>query len=228
MTANLPVGITQAQQRLLDMPFPLSAHGFVNGQVYLRKDAIRTRLNGVDPAWTMTQPQLVSESGDVVMYAAGLAVCGVLRWGLGTGIIQQLEPRRGKNPGELVDPSPFEIARTVAHAHKKATGDVIARAAIEFGVGLYLKRVPKGTNDVEKLEKWLDGLTPHWALNGGGSRINAEMKALTLKWEDVAEQIEPGRMLPRLSETWLTMAQFVERLHDLAGQAGREGDDERK
>lgn len=210
--------ITQAQQRLLDMPFPASAHGFVNGQVYLRKDAIRTRLNGVDPEWTMTQPQLVSESGDVVIYAAGLAVCGVLRWGLGTGIIQQLEPRRGKNPGELVDPSPFEIARTVANAHKKAAGDVIARAAIEFGVGLYLKRAPKGMSAEPALITFLNGLTPHWALNGGGSRMNALMKSLGLKWDDVAEQIEPGRTLPRLSETWLTFAQFDERLRALADE----------
>lgn len=210
--------ITQAQQRLLDMPFPVSAHGFVNGQIYLRKDAIRTRLNGVDPEWTMTQPQLVAESGDVVMYAAGLAVCGVLRWGLGTGIIQQLEPRRGKNPGELIDPSPFEIARTVAFAHKKAAGDVIARAAIEFGVGLYLKRVPKGTSNETVLAKWLDGLTPHWAYNGGGNRVKALMIELGLEWADVAEQIEPGRTLPRLSETWLTMAQFEERLHALAAE----------
>jgi hypothetical protein len=204
------------QQRVLEMPFPLSAHGFVNGNVYLLKDAIRTRLTGVDPEWTQTPPQLISESGDVVTYAGGLAVAGVLRWGLGTGIIQQLEPRRGKNAGEMVDPSPFEIARTVAKAHKTAASDLLPRCALEFGIGAYLKRMPKGTKTPEALASWLDGIAPHWAYNGGGERVNQLMKSLNLDWKKVALLVEPGHPLPRLSESWLTEVQFTERLYVIA------------
>lgn len=204
------------QQRLLELPFPASAHGFVNGNVYLLKDAIRVRLNGVDPQWSQTPPQLVSETRDVVTMVGGLTVAGVTRWGIGTGIIQQLEPRRGKNPGELVEPSPFEIARTVAKAHKTAASDLLPRAALEFGIGAYLKRMPRGTKTPEMLADWLDNITPHWAYNGGGERMNALMKSLNLDWKKVAVLVEPGRVLPRLSETWLTEAQFTQRLHDMA------------
>lgn len=206
------------QQRQLEQPFPLSAHGFVNGNVYLLKDAIRTRLTGVDPAWTQTPPQFLSEMGDVVTYAGGLAVCGVVRWGIGTGIIQQLEPRRGKNPGEMVDPSPFEISRMVAKAHKTAASDLLPRCAVEFGVGAYLRRMPRGTKTPEALSTWLDSLAPHWAYNGGGERINVLLKSLNLDWKKVAVLVEPGRPLPRLSESWLTEVQFTERLYELADE----------
>lgn len=205
------------QQRLLEQPFPLSAHGFVGGNAYLLKEAIRARLNAVDPAWTMTSPQFVRATGDVVLYNGGLVVAGVMRWGLGTGIVQQLEPRRGKTPGELVDPSPFEIARTVAKAHKTAVSDLLPRCALEFGVGAYLKRMPRGTKTPEQLADFLDGLAPHWAYNGGGERTNARIKALALDWKKVAVLVEPGRTLPRLSETWLTETQFEHRLQDIAG-----------
>jgi hypothetical protein len=210
--------ITPAQQRILEMPFPLSAHGIVPGvnEPYIRKDAIKLRLSAVDPAWTLGRPSFEHESANVVLYVGSLTVRGVTRWGMGAGIIQQLEQRVDKQTGALLDPKPFEIDRMISNAHKKAEVDVLPRAAIEFGVGAYLKRKPKNVKSLETLADFLDGLTPHWALNGGGNRINALMKSLGLKWDDVAEQIEPGRTLPRLSETWLTMAQFEERLYVLA------------
>ena len=56
----------------------------------------------------------------------------------------------------------------------------------------------------------------HWATNGGGVRIAAQMNELGLSWSAVADKIQPGTHLSRISETSLTEAEFAARLTALA------------
>ena len=84
------------------------------------------------------------------------------------------------------------------------------------------------TQDVEDLRDFTDAEfeviedTPappahkHWATNGGGQRVAAQMNTLGLTWAQIADHIEPGRSLNRMSETTLTEAEFAQRLTALA------------
>ena len=56
----------------------------------------------------------------------------------------------------------------------------------------------------------------HWATNGGGVRIAAQMNELGLSWSAVADKIQPGTHLTRMSDTTLTEAEFAARLTSLA------------
>lgn len=56
----------------------------------------------------------------------------------------------------------------------------------------------------------------HWATNGGGVRIAAQMNELGLSWSAVADKIQPGTHLTRMSDTTLTEAEFAQRLTALA------------
>lgn len=145
--------ITEQQQLILEMPFNVDEHDFVNGNVFLKKSAIRRRLSMVDSGWESTSRQLVTASDDLVVYQGGLTVCGVTRYAIGTGIILRTKtvgPDKKKVPLE-----DFELARSIAKAHKAADSDIMARAAVPFGIGAYLKSMPKGINDTNTLAKWL-------------------------------------------------------------------------
>lgn len=56
----------------------------------------------------------------------------------------------------------------------------------------------------------------HWALNGGGQRMAARMNELGLTWAQIADKLQPGTSLSRMSETTLTEAEFAQRLTALA------------
>jgi hypothetical protein len=145
--------ITEQQQRILEMPFSVDEHDFVNGNVFLKKSAIRRRLSMVDPGWESTPRQLVTASDDLVVYQGGLTVCGVTRYAIGTGIIIRTKTvGQDKKKVPLED---FELARSIAKAHKAADSDIMARAAIPFGIGAYLKSMPKGISNTDSLAKWL-------------------------------------------------------------------------
>ena len=58
--------------------------------------------------------------------------------------------------------------------------------------------------------------TAHWAFNGGGKRMAARINELGLSWSAVADNIQPGTHLSRISETSLTEAEFAARLTALA------------
>lgn len=143
--------LTPEQEALLRRPFAAHEHGFVNGRPYLRKDAIRRRLSQVDPSWQTLAPTLLSQVDDTIVLTGALVVGGALRYDIGTGIVI----RHGSNKAEL---PPYEIARNTARAFKTAASDLIPRCAVQFGVGEYLKNVPRNVVDERSLAEWLRSL----------------------------------------------------------------------
>lgn len=74
-----------------------------------------------------------------------------------------------------------------------------------------------GVELAEAIQEWLsDGIEKHWALNGGGQRIQALLNKHRLKWEDVKGSIEPGKTLEKLSDTALLEWQVEARLNEIA------------
>ena len=140
------------QEAILRRPFSAHEHGFVNGRPYIRKDAIRRRLSFVDPGWQTLPPSVLSMADDTVVLTGALVVSGVVRYDIGTGIII----RHGRdNRAEL---PPYEISRNVVRAYKTAASDLIPRCAVQFGVGEYLKNVPRNVVDERSLAEWLRSL----------------------------------------------------------------------
>lgn len=91
--------LTQEQIAALERRFQPAEHKFVNGNVYLTKTAIRRRLNEVDPGWELSEPELISEAGGIVVLRAGLTIDGVTRHALGTAVIQIAKPN--EKTGEI-------------------------------------------------------------------------------------------------------------------------------
>lgn len=205
------MAFTPEQTRILEAAFTYQEHGFLQGNPYIRKSAIRRRLTLVDPAWQSSKPEFVTRDGDTVMYSGALVVAGIIRHDLGTGLVNSTK----KVNDNVVPVEGYELARAVAKAHKQAASDVLPRAALQFGVGQYLKDKPKGIGERDFAE-WLAGLPqlekPHWAANGARDRVNLIMKALGLAWPSVAVHAEEGRILTKLTDTTLTEGQFILRL----------------
>ena len=149
--------LTPEQEVLLRRPFAPGEHGFVNGRPYLRKDAIRRRLSQVDPGWQTGAPAVVSLADDVIVLAGALVVCGITRWDIGAGIV--IRHSRDNKTGELHELPPYEVARNSVRAFKTAASDLLPRCAIQFGVGEYLKNVPRSVVDERSLADWLRSLT---------------------------------------------------------------------
>jgi hypothetical protein len=209
--------LTDYQLQLLEKPFDLNEHAFLQSNVYIKKSAIRHRLHLVDPGWELSAPEVVATMNDVITLRAGLTICGVTRFAVGTGAITRYDK-------DGVERSPAAITRETVKAIKYADSDLLPRCASKFGVGNYLREMTKAerdsVNNMTGLKSFLDKLNApqHWALNGGGKRINEKMISLKLKWDYVAEHAEAGRRLSRLSDTTLTELQFAARLDELAAQ----------
>lgn len=134
------------QQELLSKPFEAHEHGFKNGNCYIRKSAIRRRLSLVDPHWKLTEPEFICVDGDVVIMRGGLTVCGITRYQIGSGIIQRKSEGKTNKEGKYEEGKPLEgyaLASQVAKAYKSAATDILARAAVEFNIGAYLKDAAK-------------------------------------------------------------------------------------
>lgn len=82
---------------------------------YIREDAIADRIESVDPAWSMTEPDVIEDDGKNVSVKVGVTIKGVTRWGVGS------DKRNSAN-----------------EAVKSAATDAFKRAARMFGVGRYL------------------------------------------------------------------------------------------
>jgi hypothetical protein len=143
--------LTEQNMLTLAKPFELAEHGFKSGNVYLRKSAIRRRLSKVDLMWTISAPEFVITHDDVVIYRGAITVGGVTRSGLGSGIIQRLDSNKKELEG-------YNLARNVAKAHKEAVTDILARAAVEFGVGNYLRDKPAHIKEIDFAD-WLAKLS---------------------------------------------------------------------
>ncbi len=210
-------------QHTLEMPFSRHEHKFIQGNIYLDKQAIRRRLSLVDPNWYMTAPEFHTAMNDVIVVRGELVVCGVARSAYGTGIITTVS--KNKDTGEYIPLSPFEVSRQTAKAFKSAQSDLLPRCAVQFGVGAYLTSKPTSIKDHNRqFDEWLKSLTQdqqpekpaHWAHNGGGERVRERMKELGLTWEMVADHVEAGKTLTRLSDTSLTFEQFMTALDTFA------------
>lgn len=130
--------LSETQIKLLANPFRLEDHAFTpKKHPYLRKAAIRRRLDEVCPGWSSTEPKLLYHYGNVVVLTGGLTLGGETRYGVGTGIIQELKT------GEE---NQYKADQNVARAFKIAASDIVPRAALEFRVGWYLKELPKDAN----------------------------------------------------------------------------------
>lgn len=211
--------MTASLSDILEAPFAIEEHDWKDGQIYLRKDAIRRRLTAADPGWQLSPPQIVSVHDDVVIMSAALTIAGISRAGIGTGIIQHAK----------IDAKTGEFSRGVeanllAKAYKAAASDCLPRAAAEFNVGWYLRGLSdqaKGwVKSKDGLQKYLASLHKHWALNGGGRRFVEKMERLGLVWPQVAAQLQEGVTLARLSDTGLSEGEALARLDVLAHMQG--------
>lgn len=209
---------TPDKSRLLETPFLSEEHGFLQGNPYILKDAIRQRLSKADPHWTNTKPSLEAITNDVVLMTGGLTLFGDTRYGMGTGVI--ISTKKDPKTGEVHPVEPYQLARETAKAMKTAQSDLLPRCALEFGVGAYLKNKPKDVTQAN-FEGWLKsiGAKYHWANNGGGERFKNQAKSLNLSWTDhVAEKLEPGRVLTGLTDIHLTEEQAIDRLSRIVGE----------
>lgn len=212
--------LSAAQQTLIEKPFAFNEHSFKHGQVYLLKSAIRRRLNDVDRDWREDKPELLTDTDpDVVSIALPLTVAGVTRVGVGVGIINRwiTDEKTGEIVGEIEG---FKLALEKSKARKSAATDALTRAFNEFNGGAYLKDKPSKIKQNDFAD-WLAKLTPtpaasHWAANGGLERVGKFMKNIGMKWETIADLIEPGRTLSGLSDTTLDEAAFMVELAKLA------------
>lgn len=200
--------LTEEQIRQLKRPFAAHEHRFVNGNPYLLKEAIRERLNEVDPGWMNTPPELLDVHECVVVVRGGLTVCGVTRFDEGTGIFQTT--RKGK-PLEG-----FDLSREQSKAYKTAMSDLLPRCAGQFGIGAYLRDKPKDVDETQ-FKNWIGSLLArwHWAYNGAGVKFADAMKEYGVSWEDVRCKLEPGRELRRLSDISMGEATAMKRLLEL-------------
>lgn len=208
---------------ILERPFALDEHGFVNGNPYIRKNAIRHRLTEVDPSWTISEPEIMAMTDEVVVMRGTLTVNGVTRAAVGSATILRHQRIEHKDqPDEYIPLNPVEQTRQVSKACKAAASDIIARAALEFGIGVYLKEIPKGKNDpkinnFDALERYLKTLTPtpkHWALNGGGEKFNARRAELGITQGAVFKHFR----ISRLGEINLSFEDAMAQLETLADQ----------
>ncbi len=207
--------MSRTMRDILEESFSVEEHDWKDGQIYLRKDAIRRRLTEADPRWELSPPTIVNVHDDVVIMTASLVVAGINRAGIGTGVIQHAK----------IDPKTGEVNRNVeanllAKAYKSAASDCLPRAALEFNVGWYLRHLSDQAKQWVKtrdgLQKYLASLNKHWALNGGGRRFVEKMEALGLNWLQVSSHLEEGLTLARLSDTSLSEGEAIARLEALA------------
>lgn len=129
-------------------PFPLSEHEFrPEGFAYITEAAITTRLDEIDPNWSLTVKELRDRSASAtptVTVVVALTVCGVTRDGVGSSAVEV--GRDGR--------------RETNEAEKAAATDALRRAARLFGIGRYLLNAPRVQNPADRaaFAQWLANL----------------------------------------------------------------------
>jgi hypothetical protein len=137
--------LTHEDVARLSRPFPLEAHEWRKGRnnkdyVYITESGVVSRLNEVDPSWTLIVTDRVereyeterkNSKGEATVLGShelaitvSLTVKGVTRYGIGMA----------------------EVAPDAAEADKSAVTDALKRAARLFGIGGYLLNDPPGKN----------------------------------------------------------------------------------
>lgn len=128
--------LTHEDLQVLQAPFALDDHEFINGYVYIREDAITARIEQIDPSWGLIQSDYVIIDGQYNV-SVNLVIKGVTRVGIGTA--QAI----------------FKNERLVNEPLKSAVTDALKRAARLFGIGRYLLQAPKERD----FSRWLAGLS---------------------------------------------------------------------
>jgi hypothetical protein len=123
--------LSTADLAILRAPFALDDHEFLRGFVYLTEGAITTRIETVDPAWTLTIHNVYVRGSEAICHVT-LTIKGVSRDGIGQ----------------------HQITEKGAEAEKSAATDALKRAARLFGVGRYLLDFE---GDKAAFAKWLKG-----------------------------------------------------------------------
>lgn len=149
---------------LLAKPFPVEAHKFLQGLIYLHEEPISERLDEVDPAWQFviksisTRPNAGEGGASVatVVVHASLIIKGVSRDDIGMAVVQRTKGGDAE----------------ANEAEKAASTDAFKRAARKFGIGRYLLTMGKGViTDDKKLAAWLK---QHYPNLGKGKQYNDE------------------------------------------------------
>jgi hypothetical protein len=208
--------LTDWQIRLIEKPFEFEEHEFSYGKLYIKKEAVHRRLYRLDRGWTLSQPVLLAAIDDVIVLTAEMTISGVTRGAVGTGTYTR--DKKADDKGNIAPLSAGELAQQKAKAYKQAATDLTVRGLKAFGAFEYIRQLPKSTNSPEKLKPELEKIRVayHWGWNGGRERVKAKMDSLSLTWDYVAANVEPGYRLHRLTDTVLTEEQFMDRLDELA------------
>lgn len=140
-------GFTPLELQMLAYPFQRWEHQFLQGMVYIRKEALSNRIDKVDPNWQFTLQRI--EVCENSVNAVGLLIIkGVARSDGGGGTIQ-----RTKKDGSQV--AEAQVAENIVNAHKSAYTDAFKRCCQKFAMGRYFAGAPK---EGPAFDQWLAAL----------------------------------------------------------------------
>ena len=134
--------LTTDDLTILRKPFQPRDHEFKGKFAYIDEAEMATRIEEVDPAWTLEVISNALRTDDIQTQAVchiRLTIKGVTKDGI--GMQTYIPDREGK-------PQATEL-------EKGAATDAFRRAARLFGIGRYLLKAPSTVKDVETLAAWL-------------------------------------------------------------------------
>lgn len=131
--------LTKEDLQILRSRFAAQEHEFHRGNAYLTESAIATRIEEVDPSWTL---EIVSKDkrDDIYTIIVRLTIGGVFRDGVGMA-----SALFDKNTGTT----------EVNEPEKSAATDAFKRAARLFGIGRYILDFPDDIKDMGALKRYL-------------------------------------------------------------------------
>lgn len=180
--------LTHEDVARLSRPFPLEAHEWRKGRnnkdyVYITESGVVSRLNEVDPSWTLIVTDRVereyeterkNSKGESTLLGShelavtvSLTVKGVTRYGIGMA----------------------EVAPDAAEADKSAVTDALKRAARLFGVGGYLLNDPPGKN---AFPQWLAKQSQNHIERTEPANNNAPAGGVWTSWVDQIRAVSNG------------------------------------
>ena len=165
---------------ILRKPFQPRDHEFKGNFAYIDEAEMATRIEEVDPAWTLEIISNTIRADDVQTQAvchARLTIKGVAKDGIG---MQTYNTGNGK--------------LLATELEKGAATDAFRRAARLFGVGRYLLKAPSTVKDMATLTDWLIANFAKPA--NGKSEPTPEPEPETPKQNPFKSMAAPRRRLP--------------------------------
>jgi len=137
--------LTKEDLHILRSRFAAQEHEFHRGNAYLTESAIATRIEEVDPSWTL---EIVSKDKreDIYTIVVRLTIGGVFRDGVGMASAL-FDSKTGTT--EVNEPE------------KSAATDAFKRAARLFGIGRYILDFPDDIKDMGALKRYLGESNPY-------------------------------------------------------------------